>query len=46
MTQTAKIYVAGSVYDRQLQEPYEWKEDEIMLQVGAALTENGWEKEF
>lgn len=39
MTQTAKIYVAGSVYDRQLQEPYEWKEDEIMLQVGAALTE-------
>ena len=39
MVQTAKIYVAGSVYDKQLQEPYELTQDETLLQVGAALTD-------
>lgn len=36
---TAGIYVAGSVLDKALREPYELTKDEKMLQVGAALTQ-------
>lgn len=37
---TAGIYVAGSAFDKPLQEPYELTRDERMLQVGAALTQD------
>lgn len=36
---TARIYVAGSVYDKPLQDEYTYIKEEISLQVGAALTE-------
>ena len=37
---TAKIYVACSIYDRPLkQENYSLIKDEVILQVGAALTD-------
>lgn len=36
---TARIYVAGSAFDKSLQTAYELTKDEIMLQVGAALTD-------
>ncbi len=36
---TAKIYVASSVNDKPLQDNYKLTEDEIVLQVGAALTD-------
>lgn len=36
---TARIYVAGSVYDKPLQDEYTYIKEEISLQVGAVLTE-------
>lgn len=35
---TARIYVAGSVYDKPLQDSYKFIKEETSLQVGAALT--------
>ena len=35
---TAGIYVASSIYDKPLQDSYTFIKEEIVLQVGAALT--------
>ena len=35
---TARIYVAGSIYDKPLQDSYTFINEEVFLQVGAALT--------
>lgn len=39
MKKTARIYVASSIFDKPLQDSYTFIEEEVVLQVGAALTE-------
>ncbi len=35
---TARIYVAGSIYDKSLQSPYKYEKYEKLIQLGAALS--------